>query len=142
MIRPNSDRTRKSRPRRRRKKLDKLIPIPSHARRAIFQGILRGDSVAELEYLGLPLQKINMLENSKYQITWLEQLISFKQEELLEIPNFSVGGLEELMNCLARYHELDQVKQQIEIELNLRKQEPLPSDLQRLLDAPDHQIEA
>ena len=127
MICPNPNPNR--RPRRRRKKLEKSIYISPDARRAIFQGIARGDAVAELEYLGLPIQKINMLENSQFSITWLEQLVSVSHEQLLEIPNFSVGGLEEVLNCLARYHELERIKIEINQELELRKREPLPAHL-------------
>jgi hypothetical protein len=85
--------------------------ISDEARIAIAHGVSRGDPVSELEYLGLPLRHINLLENSKFQITWLEQLVRCRQEELLEIPNFSMNMLSDLLDCLARYHTLDDAKQ-------------------------------
>ena len=86
------------------------IEISEEARRAIARGVKRGDPVAELEYLGLPVRHINLLENSKFQITWLEQLVSLQREELLEIPNFSSNMLSDVLECLARYNKLDEAK--------------------------------
>ena len=91
------------------------------AKTAISQGIRRGDAVAELELLGLPVRTINLLEYSKLKITGLSELMGFQQEELLEIPNFGTHGLRELMQCLSRYHHLDAVKQQLSSAFDKRK---------------------
>jgi len=90
------------------------LNVPEPAQKAIAQGVKRGDAVAELEYLGLPVRTINMLEHSKYQITRLDQLMSRRREELLEIPNFGQNTLTELLDCLSRYNELDEAKHRME----------------------------
>jgi DNA-directed RNA polymerase alpha subunit len=86
------------------------IEISEEARRAIARGVKRGDPIAELEYLGLPVRHINLLENSKFHLTWLEQLVNLQREELLEIPNFSANMVGEVLQCLARYNKLDEAK--------------------------------
>ena len=93
---------------------DRATEIPQEARIAISRGILRGDAVAEMEMLGLSLRTINILEDSRFQIMRLEELVSLKQDQLLEIPNFGEHGLRELLACLSRYHLLDRFKQQYE----------------------------
>lgn len=80
------------------------------AQLAIARGVDRGDPTAELEYLGLPLRTINLLENSHFQIVRLEQLVSLSRDQLLEIPNLGSHGLRELLLCLSRYDELDEIK--------------------------------
>ena len=77
------------------------------AQLAIARGVDRGDPTAELEYLGLPLRTINLLENSIFQIVRLEQLVSLSRDQLLEIPNLGSHGL---LLCLSRYDELDEIK--------------------------------
>ena len=89
---------------------DEPLHIPHEARVAITQGVKRGDALAELEYLGLPVRTINMLECSKYQITTLEHLLSLRREDLLEIPNFGQGTLDKVMDCLSRYDQLADAK--------------------------------
>ena len=92
------------------------LDIPMEARIAISQGVTSGDAVAELEYLGLTVRTINILEASKFQITSLQQLVSHRQQDLLEIPNFGIHGLRELMACLARYHELGAAKKHMDLD--------------------------
>ena len=87
------------------------LDIPRKAQIAIADGVQRGDAVAELEYLGLPVRTINILEESKYQITRLEDLLGRRRDELLEIPNFGENTLGELLDCLSRYNRLDEAKQ-------------------------------
>jgi hypothetical protein len=100
----------KNAPAGKRTDVPRRIEISEDARRAIARGVKRGDPIAELEYLGLPVRHINLLENSKFQLTWLEQLVSLRREELLEIPNFSANMLSEVLECLARYNKLDEAK--------------------------------
>ena len=84
--------------------------FPNEARIAISNGIERDDAVAELEFLGLPVRTINILEESRLGITHLRELMSHRPEDLLAIPNFGDHGFCELMNCLSRYHHLDEAK--------------------------------
>jgi len=91
------------------------------ARVAITKGVERGDAVAELELLGLPVRTINLLEDSGLHITRLSELMSYRQEELLEIPNFGAHGLRELMQCLALYHQLDAAKERLSVAFDKRK---------------------
>ena len=95
---------------------DLTFDIPMEARIAISQGVTSGDAVAELEYLGLTVRTINILESSKLQITSLEQLVSHRPQDLLEIPNFGSHGLREVMASLARYHELGAAKKRVEMD--------------------------
>ena len=89
------------------------LEILREAQIAIAQGVRQGDAVAELEYLGLPVRTINMLENSRFQITSLEDLVTRSRDELLEIPNFGKNGLHELLKCLSRYDQLDDAKRRV-----------------------------
>jgi hypothetical protein len=85
------------------------VRIPRLAREAILRGIRRGDAVAQLEYLGFSPRYMNLLENSRLNIISLAQLIGHSREDLLEIPGFGESALHQLMDCLARYHELEAV---------------------------------
>ncbi len=85
------------------------VRIPSRAREAILRGIRRGDAVAQLEYLGFSPRYMNLLENSRLNIITLAQLMGRGRDELLEIPGFGESALHQLMDCLARYHELETV---------------------------------
>ena len=91
-----------------------VFPIPPLARRALAEGVRRDDAVAELEYLGLSVRTINLLENSRFGITKLEELLNLQRDELLTIPNFGASGLTEVMDCLGRYHELDTARRRVE----------------------------
>ena len=89
------------------RKTERSNLISSRAKSAIAAGIARGDAVAQLEYLGFSPRYMNLLENSEMGIITLEQLLTRKRTELLEIPGFGQCALNELFGCLARYHELD-----------------------------------
>lgn len=88
--------------------------ISREARTAIARGIQRDDAVAEMEMLGLSLRTINILEDSRFQIVRLSELVSLQQNQLLEISNFGEHGLHELMDCLSRYYLLDRFKKRFE----------------------------
>lgn len=106
-----------------------IIDSPEHcvtafsydAKEAITRGAKRGDPVAELELLGLPVRTINLLEDSRLQITLLSELMSYRQEELLEIQNFGAHGLRELMQCLAQYHHLEEARRRLSSAFDQRK---------------------
>ena len=74
---------------------------------AISKAVIRGDALANLELLGLSVRTINMLEHSCYQITTLEDLLNCRREDLMEIPNFGRGSLQQVFDCLARYDQLE-----------------------------------
>jgi len=86
------------------------IVISKAARRAIAAGVKRGDPVANLEYLGLSLRTINILENSEYAIMHLEELVARHRDELLAIPNITPSVMREILHSLSRYHELSQAQ--------------------------------
>ena len=88
----------------------KATKISDEARLAIARGVQRGDPVAELEYLGLSVRTINLLENSDFHITRLEQLVARSRDELLSIPNITRGVLVEILSAVARYHELEDAR--------------------------------
>ena len=88
--------------------------ISQEARIAISRGIQRGDAVAEMEMLGLSLRTINILEESRFQIVRLSELVSLQRNQLREISNFGEHGLCELMDCLSRYYLLDRFKERFE----------------------------
>lgn len=103
-----------SRTSRRKRRQLKPVTIPYEARVAITQGVTRDEPVADLQYLGLAPRNINILENSKYQITTLKQLVSRKREELLDIPTLGANGVSQLLQCLARYHELEEARKRLD----------------------------
>ena len=84
--------------------------ISDAARRAIAKGVRRNDPVANLEYLGLTLRTINILENSEYEITRLEQLVSRSRDELLAIPNVTPSVMREIFESLGQYHKLEEAQ--------------------------------
>jgi DNA-directed RNA polymerase alpha subunit len=94
--------------------IDDVEQISQEARVAISRGIQRGDAVAEMEMLGLSLRTINILEESRFQIIRLSELVSLQRNQLLEISNFGEHGLYELMDCLSRYYLLDRFKERFE----------------------------
>ena len=76
------------------------------ARLAIARGVQHDDPVANLEYLGMSLRTLNLLENSDYSITKLSQLVDRRRDELLAIPNVTQSVLQEILVSLANYHKL------------------------------------
>jgi DNA-directed RNA polymerase alpha subunit len=94
------------------KKQSKTVPakFSDEARLAIARGVQRDDPVANLEYLGLTLRTINILENSDFQITKLSELVLRKRDELLSIPNVTPSVMREILNSLSRYHLLEEAQ--------------------------------
>jgi DNA-directed RNA polymerase alpha subunit len=83
------------------------------ARRAIASGVQRDHPVANLEYLGMTLRTINILENSEHQITKLAQLVGMSREALTAVPNVTAAVMDEILTCLSRYHELEAERRKI-----------------------------
>lgn len=84
--------------------------IPEAARQAIRKGVQRGDCVAELESLGLSPRVIGLLEDSKYEIINLRDLVSFSKNDLLRIKNIGEKAVREILGCLSRYDQLDEAE--------------------------------
>jgi DNA-directed RNA polymerase alpha subunit len=114
------------------------IEIPQEALVAIQEGVRRGDWITEMEYLGLPLRVINMLEESGYEINTLEDLLAHTTEELMTIDSLADVSVRQIMLALSQYHHLDEMKRNEEDALRLRvKHEPSKarqSDLRQLQD--------
>jgi len=94
--------------------------LPREAREAIRKGVVRGDAVVEMEFLGLSLRIINLLEDSEYRIIKLQDLLKRSRKEILRIPGMAGTSLNQIYAALARYHELDAVKAQEEKDVKLR----------------------
>lgn len=88
----------------------KLPRIPDDARQAILRGIERGDSVANLERLGLPTRTISVLEDSQFEIISIRDLVARSSSELLQIESVGERTLAEVFDCLSRYDQLDTIK--------------------------------
>lgn len=85
-------------------------PEGKNIRLAIIEGVDKGDSIADLEVLGLSQRTINMLEFSQYEIITVKQLMNHKREDLFMIPNMGEKMVTDLFKCLLRYEELDYLK--------------------------------
>ncbi|RDJ35089.1 MAG: hypothetical protein DWQ19_09650 [Crenarchaeota archaeon] len=83
--------------------------LPSEAIVAIAKGIDRGDSIAEMEALGISQRTINALEESEFCIITLEQLMSHRITELMTISNIGANALNGIITALSEYHKLDEV---------------------------------
>jgi RNA polymerase sigma factor (sigma-70 family) len=81
--------------------------IASAARRAIQEGVRRGDCVADMESLGLSQRTIGMLEKSNFEIITLHDLVSRSTDDLLQINSFGATAVQEILECLSRYDQLD-----------------------------------
>ncbi|MEK6249671.1 MAG: hypothetical protein N2C12_15925 [Planctomycetales bacterium] len=92
---------------------ERNAPLSDSARVAISEGIQRDDPVANLEYLGMSLRTLNLLENSQYTITKLSQLVDRRKDELLAIPNVTPSVLQEILLSLSNYHKLDAAQQRL-----------------------------
>lgn len=88
--------------------------ISEEAQLAIDAGIKERAPVAELQLLGLDTRRINQLEDSDYGIITIDQLMSFSPEQLLEINWLGKEGVKAIYKCLARYHELPEVRRKLE----------------------------
>jgi hypothetical protein len=85
------------------------ISLPPAALQAISRGIERGDCVVEMEILGVPQRMINALEYSEYKIVKLEDLVNRRLDDLMTIDNVGVTAINQLINALSRYDELEKI---------------------------------
>ncbi len=76
-------------------------------------------AIAELEALGLPIRTINLLEQS-LGIIWLEDLLRFTPDELRErVSNLGEKGLQQILDCLARFDQIEKAKKQLPKRFNV-----------------------
>ena len=88
-----------------------LAQLAEHLRQsAIAEGIARGDLVADMAILGVSRMTIKLLEESKWHIMSLQQLVERTEEELLHIDELGQTGYREITKALQRYHELEALK--------------------------------
>lgn len=86
-----------------------MLGISTAARLAIAKGIERGDCVIEMEAIGLPQRTVNALEESKFKIVRLEELVKCQIFQLREIKNVGEKAVDQIIDCLARYDELENI---------------------------------
>ena len=60
--------------------------------------------------LGVSRMTIKLLEESKWHIVSLQQLVERTEEELLHIDELGQTGYREITGALQRYHELEALK--------------------------------
>jgi hypothetical protein len=88
-----------------------LAQLAEHVRQsAITEGIARGDLVVDMAILGVSRMTIKLLEESKWHIVSLQQLIERTKAELLHIDELGQRGYREIIGALQRYHELEALK--------------------------------
>lgn len=92
---------------------DPSVRFSDGARMAIAKGIQEDDPAANLEYLGMTLRTLNILENSDYGITKLSQLVCRSKDELLAIPNVTPTVLREILTSLSNYDKLDEAQRNL-----------------------------
>lgn len=73
---------------------------------AINEGIERGDTLADLELIGLDIRISNILEQSELEIITVEQLMKANVEDILNIKSFGNVHLNKLFNSLLNYKKL------------------------------------
>jgi hypothetical protein len=77
---------------------------------AIAEGIARGDLVADMAILGVSHMTIKLLEESKWHIVSLQQLVERTEEELLHIDELGQTGYRGITRALQHYYELEALK--------------------------------
>jgi hypothetical protein len=85
------------------------IQFTDEARAAIQNGIMAGDTVADLTFLGLSVRTVNRLEEHA-QIIYLEDLVHCLPDDLLKITELCRHALNQVYLALSRYHWLPQAK--------------------------------
>jgi hypothetical protein len=63
--------------------------------------------VARLEHLGLPQRTISMLEESKFSIITLRDLVNVRRTDLQQIRHLGEGAIDRILDCLTRYDQLE-----------------------------------
>lgn len=82
---------------------------------AIQKGIDRGDSIADMELIGVSQRIINALEESDYCIIYLKQLLERTTLELAVIPNVGVKAINQIYAALDKYYLLEEMLEDVVI---------------------------
>lgn len=85
--------------------MDCLLPKNSAKKHEVLRLAKEGLALAELEYLGLSLRIITIIEESCGAI-YLEQLLKMKDDQILEMSSLGEVGLKQLRNTFERIFEL------------------------------------
>lgn len=83
-----------------------LIPKDRALRQKVMDAALEGVTIAELEYLGLPLRVINALEEDLNAI-YLADIINLDDKILLSVKQLGKLGFQLITNALYRIDELE-----------------------------------
>ena len=67
--------------------------------------------IAELEYIGLPLRIINALEESKYKLIYIKDLLAVSEAEISKIDNLGSSGVKLIYEVLKNFKNLDKEKE-------------------------------
>lgn len=92
---------------------------------ALLRGIKRNDPITHLEYFGIKWRTLSFLENSKYKIIFLPQLLRLTKEQLCSVDGIGIGYVELIYGALNRYHEVDKYIQEEEAREIRRKENVL-----------------
>ena len=102
------------------------------ARPALATGVQRGDSISELEYVGVSSRTLTLLEESVCHIIFLEDLLGHPPEDLWNINHVGPAVYQEIMDGLGRYHLLAGRKIQLEARWDAQLMEGI-EDLPRAI---------
>jgi hypothetical protein len=83
--------------------------IPEESISAIMRGCQRKDAVVEMELMGLSQRIINALEESEFEIIYLEELIGFTLDEIMTINNIGATAINQLCSILVKYSQLEKL---------------------------------
>jgi len=83
--------------------------IPEESIASIMRGCKRKDAVVEMELMGLSQRVINALEESEFEIIYLEELIGFTLDEIMSIDNIGATAINQLCSILIRYSQLEKL---------------------------------
>lgn len=90
----------------RQEKCKKIDMISKKAMLAIEEGIKNGNTIAELEYLGVNLRIINQIEEH-CNIIYLKDLVCLSERQILNIPNLGEKCLKSIKQALENYDKLN-----------------------------------
>lgn len=85
---------------------NKVFKIPESSELALFRGIERGDTIAQLEIIGLSTRTINALET--INIIYLEDLINTPYNKLLSIDGMGKNSIEQICKILVNYCDYEE----------------------------------
>ena len=93
--------------------MELLKKIPKEAREAMAIAASEGAGISDLELLKFPARYINNLQE-QHGITTMRELLNKKPEELIALRQFGDSALISLYQCLAKYHELQEISLALE----------------------------